>query len=285
MSNRTIGWIGLGLVGTAATRRLIAAGYTLIGTDISALARSRLVEQGGTALDTAQHVAEQCERVVLSLPDSTIARQVIDQIEEFLPAGAIVIDTTTGDPRDAVEFAAQLAQSKVAYLDATITGSSRQIADGEAVITVGGDRAAYETCRQALGAIAARVAHVGPAGHGAKLKLATNLVLGLNRAALAEGLNFARKLGLDPNLCLDLWRDSAAYSRAMDSKGPKMIAGDYSPQARLAQHRKDVRLILQAAAQARAKTPLSQLHEQLLGQAEKLGCGDLDNSAIARVFE
>ena len=285
MNDRTIGWIGLGLVGAAATRRLIAAGFTVLGHDIAEPARRRLTERGGQALDSAAKVARQCRQVVLSLPDSNIARQVVAEIQPALLAGAIVIDTTTGDPRHAQSLGAQLAAMNVAYLDATLTGSSRQIAEGESVMTVGGDRAAFESCRPALSAMARRVAHVGPVGHGAKLKLATNLVLGLNRAALAEALRFAAKLGLDPILCLDLWRDGAAYSRMMDSKGPKMIAGDFTPQARLAQHHKDVRLILQAALQISAKVPLSRLHEQLLDEAEKLGCGELDNSAIVKVFE
>jgi 3-hydroxyisobutyrate dehydrogenase-like beta-hydroxyacid dehydrogenase len=112
-----------------------------------------------------------------------------------------------------------------------------------------------------------------------------NLVLGLNRAALAEGLTFARSLGLDPGLTLAVLREGAAYSRAMDAKGPKMIAGDFTPQARLSQHLKDVRLILAEARRAGAATPLSDVHRALLEAAEAAGYGEADNSAVIRAYE
>lgn len=117
------------------------------------------------------------------------------------------------------------------------------------------------------------------------MKLVVNLVLGLNRAVLAEGLAFAKAQGLDPAFTLEVLRSGAAYSRAMDTKGDKMVREDFTPQARLAQHLKDVRLILAAGHECRAKLPLSGVHEQLLNALAAAGCGDLDNSAIIRAFE
>jgi 3-hydroxyisobutyrate dehydrogenase-like beta-hydroxyacid dehydrogenase len=127
--------------------------------------------------------------------------------------------------------------------------------------------------------------HVGPWGSGARTKLVVNLVLGLNRAALAEGLAFARACGLDLPAVLDVLRSGAAYSRAMDTKGRKMIEGDFAPEARLAQHLKDVRLILDAGRRSGATLPLSELHERLLAGQTDRGLGDLDNSAVIRAFE
>jgi 3-hydroxyisobutyrate dehydrogenase-like beta-hydroxyacid dehydrogenase len=117
------------------------------------------------------------------------------------------------------------------------------------------------------------------------MKLVVNLVLGLNRAVLAEGLAFAKANALDPALALEVLQSGAAYSRVMDSKGPKMIAGDFSPEARLSQHHKDVRLILQAAAEHGIQLSLSALHEQLLAELESRGLGDCDNSVVIRAFE
>ena len=105
--------------------------------------------------------------------------------------------------------------------------------------------------------------HVGPWGGGARTKLVVNLVLGLNRAVLAEGLAFARRCGLDLPAVLDTLRSGAAYSRVMDAKGAKMTAGDFTTEARLAQHLKDVRLILETGSRCGAALPLSHLHEQL----------------------
>src|SRR5262249_5035308 len=115
--------------------------------------------------------------------------------------------------------------------------------------------------------------------------LVVNLVLGLNRAVLAEGLSFARACGIAPAEALAVLKASAAYSRAMDAKGEKMLNEDFSPEARLSQHLKDVRLILASAAARAAPVPLSEVHRQLLEKAEGAGYGDADNSAVIKAFE
>ena len=113
------------------------------------------------------------------------------------------------------------------------------------------------------------------------MKLVTNLVLGLNRAALAEGLAFAQQLDLDLTQTLDVLRRSMAYSRIMDTKGEKMITQDFTPQAKLSQHLKDVRLMLAASV---LPLPLSETHRRLLEKAEVLGYGEADNSAVIRAI-
>ncbi|HEX2473348.1 MAG TPA: NAD-binding protein, partial [Lacipirellulaceae bacterium] len=115
--------------------------------------------------------------------------------------------------------------------------------------------------------------------------LVTNLVLGLNRVALAEGLVFAKAVGLEMQEALEVLLNSPAYSKTMDAKGPKMVDGEFAPQARLSQHIKDVRLILEEAARGGASLPLSSVHLDLLESAEAAGLGELDNSAIMRVIE
>ncbi len=129
-----------------------------------------------------------------------------------------------------------------------------------------------------------KVFHVGPCGSAAKMKLITNLVLGLNRAALAEGLAFAEALGVSPAAALEVMTGSNAYSRAMDVKGRKMVERDFTVQARLSQHLKDVRLMLQAAGEAGMPLPLADTHRRLMEQAEAAGLGDLDNCAIIEVL-
>ena len=117
------------------------------------------------------------------------------------------------------------------------------------------------------------------------MKLVSNLVLGLNLAALAEGLVFAQALGIDLEAALQVLIGSMAYSRTMDTKGRKMIEGDFRTQARLSQHLKDIRLILAAAASAGQELPLTETHRRLLEAAESAGFGDADNSAIIRVLQ
>lgn len=258
-----VGIIGMGLMGTALMKMTGAAR----GWDVDA---SRCVNAA-----TADEVFEVCDVVFLCLPNSDIVRSVLSDAK--LRAGQILIDTTTGDPRDMAALGAELAAKGVHYLDATVSGSSAQLLQCDVLIMVGGDANVFERCRSLFAQLARDVVHVGPCGSGAKLKLVTNLVLGLNRAALAEGLAFAEQLELDLTQTLDVMRRSMAYSRIMDTKGEKMIARDFTPQARLSQHLKDVRLMLAASG---IPLPMSETHRLLLEKAETLGFGDADNSAL-----
>jgi 3-hydroxyisobutyrate dehydrogenase-like beta-hydroxyacid dehydrogenase len=116
------------------------------------------------------------------------------------------------------------------------------------------------------------------------MKLVLNLVLGLNRAVLAEGLCYAAAAGVDPAAALEILKAGPAYSRVMDTKGQKMLAGDFTAEARLSQHLKDVRLILESGARAGASLPLSSVHRALLEKAEAAGFGAADNSAVIKAF-
>jgi 3-hydroxyisobutyrate dehydrogenase-like beta-hydroxyacid dehydrogenase len=135
-----------------------------------------------------------------------------------------------------------------------------------------------------LAPLGSEVFHTGPSGSGARMKLVTNLVLGLNRAALAEGLALGEAIGFDPELTLRIMRRSPAYSRAMDVKGEKMIRSEFSPDARLSQHLKDVRLMLELGSHAGLPMFLSEAHRTVLEQAEAAGLGALDNSALIQVM-
>jgi 3-hydroxyisobutyrate dehydrogenase-like beta-hydroxyacid dehydrogenase len=178
-----------------------------------------------------------------------------------------------------------LAGRGVPYLDATVAGSSEQVRAGEAVVLLGGDRAAGAACVDLFACFAREWFHLGPWGSGARMKLVVNLVLGLHRAALAEGLAFARACGLDLPETLRVLRAGPARSQVMDTKGRKMIEGDFTPQARLSQHLKDVRLILAEAGRVGARVPLSLLHAELLGRLEAAGWGEEDNAAVFRAFQ
>jgi 3-hydroxyisobutyrate dehydrogenase-like beta-hydroxyacid dehydrogenase len=133
-----------------------------------------------------------------------------------------------------------------------------------------------------LDALFARRFHVGRIGDGGRAKLAVNLILGLNRLALAEGLVFAERIGLDPTTFLDVARGSASYSQVMETKGPKMVHGDFSPEGRVKQTLKDVRLMLDQAATARQKLPMLEVHADMLEACVRAGESDLDNSAVIR---
>jgi 3-hydroxyisobutyrate dehydrogenase-like beta-hydroxyacid dehydrogenase len=278
-----IGLIGIGLVGSALAERLLIGGLSVVGYDRRPECMNALARLGGAVADSSRAVVQASQIIVLSLPDSSAVEEVVREVLPDL-AGRTVIDTTTGDPDRTAALGAGLKAQNVDYLDATIAGSSRQVRDGEVIVMAGGEPEAVARCEKTIQLFASHWFHVGPWGSGARMKLVVNLVLGLNRAVLAEGLSFARACGIDPKAALAILQAGPAYSRVMDTKGQKMIADDFAPEARLSQHHKDVRLILGAGSRAGVELPLSCVHEQLLARAEDLGLGTADNSAIIRAF-
>jgi 3-hydroxyisobutyrate dehydrogenase-like beta-hydroxyacid dehydrogenase len=276
--------IGVGLLGSAIAERLLERGFGVLGYDCVPRQRESLAAKGGRAASSAAEVVRLCERIVFSLPDSDVVTQVLAEVEGALRQDQVLIDTTTGAPTLAAKTGRRLAEQGVAYLDAAVCGNSNELRRGEVLVVAGGPAAAYESCREIFAAFARASWRMGDWGMGLKTKLTTNLVLGLNRAVLAEALGFAEAIGLDRERVLAVLQESSSYSRVMDLKGRKMLTGDYEPQARLSQHLKDVRLMLEAGGEADARLPLTALHRQLLEQAEAAGLGGADNSAIAEVF-
>jgi 3-hydroxyisobutyrate dehydrogenase-like beta-hydroxyacid dehydrogenase len=281
---RPVGLVGLGLMGKAFAARLLAGGRTVVGYDVDAGAREALSDQGVDVAATASEVVQRCDRILFSLPSHREVGEVIADVSGALRRGQVIIDTTTGDPDHAVTLARELAERGIAYLDATISGNSAQVRQGTSTVMVGGDAGAFAVCEDLLANLGRTTFHTGPSGTGAKMKLVTNLVLGLNRAALAEGLALGEAIGLEPELTLRVMRESPAYSRIMDVKGEKMIHSEFSPDARLSQHLKDVRLILEWGAQGGLPMTMSEAHRTVLEQAEAAGLGVLDNSALIEVL-
>jgi 3-hydroxyisobutyrate dehydrogenase-like beta-hydroxyacid dehydrogenase len=282
-----IGLVGIGLVGTALAKNLLAAGYDVIGFARTPASRARLTRLGGRVVSGPADVANEAARVVLSLPDSDVVEQVVAGPGGLLAASGslrLVLDTTTGEPERTESLAARCAARRVGFVDAPISGSSEQIRRRQGVVLVGGDRAAYEACLDLIRSVAERHYYLGSPGAGARAKLASNLVLGLNRLALAEGLVFAERLGLDLCAFLAMLKTTPAYSCAMDVKGEKMLRGDFAPQSRVVQHHKDLRIILEYAARARQELPLARLHKTILERAMDAGEGELDTSAVIQVL-
>jgi 3-hydroxyisobutyrate dehydrogenase-like beta-hydroxyacid dehydrogenase len=277
-----VGLIGMGLVGQALIERLLAAGHQVIGFDVDQASRNSAAGKGVEIAPNARAVAMECEVIFLSLPNHDIVQSVMEQLTPVLRPGMIVVDTTTGSPSIVEAIAARLDAKGVYWVDATISGSSDQLYRGEVTILAGGTSIAIQRCEPLFRAIANDWMHVGPCGSGLRMKLVSNLVLGLNRAALAEGLAFADALQLDAKLTLEALRRSMAYSRMMDTKGDKMIDKDFRPQGRLSQHLKDVRLM---QSESTIRLPLTDAHQQLLEKAEGLGHGDLDNSAVILAYD
>jgi len=283
-----IGLIGLGLVGSAIAERLKANRFNVVGFDIDRAKCDQLEQLGGQSADSPAQVAEEAGRIILSLPDTDAVLQVVEGpggILEAKKVPAYIVDTTTGEPDKTAALAKRLAGRCIYFLDAPFSGSSRQVREKEVTFMVGGEKAAYEKCVDIFKTLGAKVFYLGASGNGSRAKLAGNLILGLNRLALAEWLVFAAKLGLEPRAFLELLKVTPAYSAAMNVKGKKMLEGDFTPQARLRQHHKDVSIILKYAENSGQELPLSQRHLEILEKAIEAGDGELDNSAVIREIE
>ena len=279
-----VGVIGLGLLGSAITERLEEMGFRILGYDIDATARERARGAASEIAEDCRDLLARCGRCILSLPDSRVVEQFLQTFASHLREGQFLIDTTTGDPSVKGRLADQFSQSGCGYVEACVAGSSNQIRRGQAALLIGGASEVIQQVQDVLSGLSEKRFSVGPVGDGAKLKLVHNLILGLNRAVLSEGMGLAQKMGLDLGMTLKVLLETPAYSGVMATKGGKLIRRDYEPQAKLSQHLKDVDLILDSAQAVNARCPLSEIHRNLLQAAERLGFGDRDNIAIHEVF-
>lgn len=278
----SIGVIGLGLLGTALAERLIGAGFSTFVHNRTRDKAEPLLQQGAQWSDNP---FADCDRVVICLYTTETVELVLEEMKEGLHEGHILIDTTTGNPSQTAALGNRLQELGIKYLESPIAASSQQTREGEAVAMVAGEKEVYEASADIYAAIAPKHFYLGSWGSAAMMKLVNNLVLGLTRAALAEGLVLAKAAGLDPANTLEVLKSGNAYSVVMDVKGQKMLEEDFSVQGKLSQHLKDVRLILDEGRRFGLGLPVSELHRTLLEQAEKAGLGEVDNSAIIKTIE
>lgn len=282
MSNTpaTVGILGLGLVGHALASRLQACGHRVTGFDPSPAAQSAARATGIAIAATPQELTARCEVILVCVLDDAMLASCAEAIAGQPGIVKLVVSCVTASVQATGEAFALIQAQQLDFADMPLLGSSRQIGQGEALGLLGTGDSVLERWSALLADICPRYRHVGKAGYGVRAKLACNLVLGLNRAALAEGLALATTLGLDGTDFLDLLRESPAYSRAVDVAGPRMVARDFTPASRIRQHRKDLALILQQGEHADLNLSLTTAHAELLDRAIAQGLGDQDNVAV-----
>jgi putative dehydrogenase len=273
-----VGIIGLGLMGEVYARRLMAAGFSVTGFDIDQAKGERLAQIGGRAGALAE-IAEKCDPIVVAVFNTDQVEDVVEHA--LLPAasGKIVLCTSTCDPDRIAALAARVGD-RLRFLETPVSGASEQVRQGDGVGLIGGDEQIATDAAPVLDALFPKRFHIGKAGDGGRAKLAVNHILALNRLALAEGLVCAAKLGLDPAAFLKVARNSAAASLIMDSKGAKMINGDFAPEGRVRQSLKDTHLILDQTRKAGQKLPLLEVYADVLEACMRHGEGEQDNSIV-----
>jgi len=281
-----IGLIGTGLMGMACAKRLLGAGFDVLGYDVDPAKLRGLTQSGGRRAQSVGEMVRTCRKIVLAVFKT-------DQVEEVIegPGGVLAalppdapavtaICVSTCDPDRIAALAGRLPGDRLRYVEAPVSGSSDQTAKGDALGLIGGTESAIDGARDVLDAICPRWRRLGAAGNGGRAKLAINLILGVNRAALAEGLVFAERMGLDPAAFLAVARDSAAYSQVMDIKGAKMVKGDFAPQGFVSQSLKDFTLMAEQARHIGQQLPLAETYTGLMKGCVENGEGDWDNAAV-----
>jgi len=253
--------LGLGLMGGTIAGHLLDVGHRVLGYDPDPDRRSELAARGGESFASVGEAVAEADRVVLSLPNSVVMLEVCEEIIAAEPGRVLV------------------------YVDATVSGNAAQAARKDVIFMVGGDDHDVEVATALLEPLGRRVYAVGPLGAGSTAKLVVNHVLSINRAAVAEGLAVAEKAELDLTSMFEVLRDSAAYSKAMDIWGQRMVDGDhYPPASRVRQSLKDSRLINGHAESIGASHALVEVLRDALVEAESTGLAYADNSSVMELM-
>jgi 3-hydroxyisobutyrate dehydrogenase-like beta-hydroxyacid dehydrogenase len=286
-----VGIAGIGLIGGALAKRLLDARHQVVGYDVLEENRNRLAAMGGKEAGSLAELFKACDRIVIAVFNTDQVEEVIEgkgglaEIADETGTEKLAIIVSTCDPERIRRLGERLDGGKVHLLEVPISGASGQVADGDGIGLVAGSEADADAASDILSAICKKCHFMGAIGNGGRTKLAVNLILGINRTGLAEGLVFADTLGLPLPSFLEAAKDSAAYSQIMDIKGDKMVAGEFSPQGRIVQSTKDAHLMIEAAEAAGQELPLGRTYLDILDKSVAAGDADLDNSAVMREIQ
>lgn len=280
------GMVGLGIMGTAITQNMIAAGLTVIGYDPDQAAVTRLTEAGGVAAGGAGEVAAQADIVLMSLPSVSALRDVAQDISSNGKAGCIVVECGTL-PMDEKQAACDLlAQANIILLDCPLSGTGAQAVEKDLVVFASGDQSAVEKCQPVFDAMSRETRYLGAFGNGMKMKFVANLLVSIHNVAAAEAMVLARKAGLDPQMTFDVLSTSAGTSRMLEVRGPMMVEQHYEPATMKNDvWRKDIELISEFVRELDCPAPLFSVTDTLYASARGQGMGKLDTGSINAVLE
>ncbi len=276
-----VGIVGLGLVGLALSARLIDANIQLIGFDIDPIRCGMFKASGGMVANSVRELAARSAAIIVAVYNGAQVEALLADIDAGAGAARpVVICITTCGPSEIQRIAERAARAGLALVEAPVSGTSTEMLDGTATALLAGDDGIVDQVSGLLNILCPRSLRVGAIGDASRAKLAINLILQNNRAALAEGIAFAEALGLDGYAFLAAARQSAAYSRVMDTKGEKMLTQDFRPQSHIAQTLKDAELIIEEAGRCGLHLPLTTTQAELLRAAIALQGPDRDSAAV-----
>lgn len=282
-----VGFIGLGIMGAPMAGHLLAAGHQLLISRSSAAAAS-MAAQAAICCDSAADIAAKADVVILMVPNTPEVEQVLfgpEGVAEGLGSGKLVIDMSSIDPLATKGFAARIEALGADYLDAPVSGGEVGAKAGSLTIMVGGREDAFARALPLFQAMGQNITHVGPSGAGQTTKVANQIIVALNIAAVGEALLFAAKAGADPARVREALMGGFANSRVLEVHGERMLKRTFAPGFRMKLHHKDLALALSGGDAMGLSLPQTAFCQQLLNSAIGNGEGDLDHSGIVRQLE
>jgi len=288
MSKPTIGFIGLGIMGTPMTRNLLRAGYELVVHDLNRTAVEAAVAAGAAEATSPREIAQRSQVVITMLPDSPDVERVAlgpDGLAEGLSTGSIYADMSSIAPSTAIKVAHALGQPGVRCLDAPVSGGEVGAVNATLSIMVGGDEATFNEARPIFAALGKTITLCGPNGAGQIVKACNQIQVALNFVGMAEALVLGAKAGVDPAIILQVLSGGYAQTRVMDVRGPRVIRGDFQPGFKSRFHYKDLNIIMKTANDYGVPLPATSLVHELFAAMLAAGRGDLDHSGIITVLE
>ena len=286
MAQRTVGMIGLGIMGSAMSANLLRAGFRVFGYDVAPRARAAHARAGGAAAKSPRDVVRRAQILVTSLPSADALSRVAAELAASAAHGTIVIETSTL-PIPAKEAARDvLAQRGVILLDCPLSGTGAQARAKDLIVYASGDRAACRAVAPVLEGFSRAHYFVGAFGAGSKMKFVANLLVAIHNVAAAEAMVLGMKAGLDPALLLKVVSDGAGGSRMLQVRGPMMVKGDYS-EATMKNEvwQKDMTVIADFARKLDCPTPLFAASAPFYSAAMAMGLAKQDTGAVCAVLE
>lgn len=283
-----IGFIGLGIMGRPMSKNLIKAGYELVVFDFNKEAVEDLVSCGAAAAESGKEVASRVDVVITMVPNSPHVRAAVlgeNGVAEGAKEGLVLIDMSSIDPTESKAIGAELAKKGIEMMDCPVSGGEPKAIDGTLSVMCGGKRELFDRFYDLLRVMGGSVVYVGELGSGNVAKLANQMVVAINIAAVSEALTFAKKAGTDPELVYQAIRGGLAGSTVMDAKAPMMLAGNYKPGFRIELHIKDLNNALNAAHAISAPAPLTAQMMEVMQFLRANGCDKDDHSVIVKYYE
>ena len=275
-------------MGKPMARNLLKAGYDLVVYDVVPGSVTELILSGAQEGASSSDAANRAEMVVTMLPDGPDVEQAIlgpGGVLEGARAGSVVVDMSSISPTVSQKVAAACAEKGVDFLDAPVSGGEPKAVDATLAIMVGGKPEVFEKALPVLRRLGSSVTLTGPVGAGNVTKLANQIMVACNIAAMGEALVLATRAGLDPEVVFNAVKGGLAGSTVLNAKAPMAIARNFNPGFRIKLHQKDLRNALLAAESMKVSLPVTSLVQQMLMALMNEGKGDLDHSAIVTFIE